>query len=249
MNFQDLRIKYRARKFQDLLGNKFLKKNLISRIERKIYPTGLAFAGFPGTGKTNSAHVLVKGINCQHFNGDICGECKNCLLMEEYFPDWPMGFGENYDCATINERQFEDIIKRIGWGLGRNDREVYLFDEFQNAKFPMQEKFHQMLGTKSDWLLVFSLIDIKFLHEPFRQRVEILNTNRPEIDEIAPWLRQICEAENISITDYEALNEIVRISKRIPRECLTILQTVLSTEEPLTLDLVRDVHNSRTTCD
>lgn len=249
MDFEDLRIKYRARTFEGLLGNKFLKKNLISRIQTKAFPTGLAFAGFGGTGKSISARLLVKGTNCQDFDGDCCDQCPNCLRMEERFPEWPMGFGENYDCPNITERQFEAIINRIGWGLGINEREIHVFDEFQNAKFSMQERFHQILATKSDCLFVFCLIDIKFLHEPFRQRVEILHTSRPEIDEIVPWLRHICEAENISIKDYQALNEIATISKRILRECLTILQTVLTMEQPLTLSLVRDVYNSRTLCD
>jgi DNA polymerase III gamma/tau subunit len=73
----------------------------------------------------------------------------------------------------------------------------------------------------------------------------VLRTGRLEIDELIPWLKKICEIEGIVIKDSRAFKQIAIEADRLPRECLSILETIYHQKEPLTMDLVRDVAQDR----
>jgi len=48
-------------------------------------PIGTVIYGPPGTGKTTLAHLFAKGLLCENFLEDVCGECESCLLLADYF--------------------------------------------------------------------------------------------------------------------------------------------------------------------
>ena len=237
---QDFRKKYRPKTFSEFVGNKRTTKILTNIVKSGPLPKGILIHDPAGSGKTSLAHVFLKGLFCQNFSEDVCGECKECLDFEEPFSaeyQWPSIF----DCTRINEKILDEVFQNTFWPPKKFGRKIYIFDEFHRAKIPLQEKLLKPLETREDRLLIFCLIDLKTIIEAFRQRVMVLKTNRPELDELIPWLQKICDSEGINTKDGNALRQIALSSDRLPRECLSLLEKLSLLGEPLTTGLVKEL--------
>lgn len=241
MNTSDFRSVYRPKKFAEAIGNKWSIQTLKNIVISNRIPNGILFHGHPGTGKSCLSYVFVKALNCLNFKEDVCDVCKNCLLMEKYYPhgSWLADF---HDCTLINENYLEDLIKRYFnlFPQNRADKIIHVFDEFQRTRSSFQEKLLRQLDTNPNLLLIFLLIDASHVEEAFRQRVLVLKTERPEIQEVIPWLRRICDSEQIAIKDVRALKELAITAGLLPRECLSLLQKVSYMDNILTTDLVKE---------
>ena len=244
MNASDFRIKYRPRKFSEVIGNKSTIKILKNLVTSSLIPSGILFHGHPGTGKSTLSYLLIKALNCLEFSEDVCGNCENCLLIERYYPSGPCGIVEIHDCTLIHEDDLEDLIKHhfTVFSRTRIGKNIHLFDEFQRARPSFQEKLLRQLETDPDLFLIFCLIDLTRVEEAFRQRVTILKTTRPDLDELVPWLRKICALERIIVKDSRALRDLVIAAELLPRECLSFLQKISYLGNTLTADHVKQVY-------
>lgn len=242
MNTFDLKLKYRPRTFSEVIGNKSTIQILKSIVKSGRIPTGILFHGHPGTCKSCLAYLFVTALNCLDFKEDVCGKCENCLLMEKYFPHGPSGIVEVHDCTSISENFLENLIKHhfTSFWFNKIDKCTMVFDEFQR-KPSFQQKFLTPLATDPDLLLIFCLIDLTLVEEPFQQRVTILKTTRPELEELVSWLRRICSLERITVEDTRALKDLAIAAELLPRECLSYLQKISYLSDTLTVDLVKQV--------
>jgi len=203
------------------------------------------FYGPAGTGKNTFAYLLLKGLYCENFDGDVCGKCKNCLSLKDDFTGVLM-FYHYYNCARIDAKDLQRIIydmRYVSWGhMGRH---IHLFDEFHRTREPLQDKLLDIVEFRKDVLFIFCLIDFQKIIDPFRQRVTILRTSPPEINELIPWLNHICDSRGIIIKGSDALRQIAIDANRSPRECIALLEDIYNLKEPLTIDLVREVAQDR----
>jgi DNA polymerase III gamma/tau subunit len=242
MNTSDFRSVYRPKKFAEAIGNKWSIQTLKNIVISNRIPNGILFHGHPGTGKSCLSYVFVKALNCLNFKEDVCDVCENCLLMEKYYPhgSWLADF---HDCTLINENHLEDLIKRYFnlFPQNRVDKRIHVFDEFQRARPSFQEKLLRQLDTNPNLLLIFLLIDASHVEEAFRQRVLVLKTERPEIQEVIPWLRRICSLEGIGVKDVKPLKDLAIAAELLPRECQSLLQKISYLSNTLTTDLVKQV--------
>jgi DNA polymerase III delta prime subunit len=211
-------------------------------------PKGILFHGPAGSGKTTCAHLLIKGLFCENFSNDVCNKCRNCRSFKSNLCG-PEGYYAYHDCSRITAKKVDEILdslKNIPEAKLRHDlkvkRHIHLFDESQRATEPIQDKFLTTLERMTDILLVFCRIDLKRAdNNPFLQRVTVLKTAPPEIDELVPWLQKICAAEGIVINDNNALVQLATSAGRLPRECLGLLEKIHLVGEPLSTNLVREL--------
>jgi DNA polymerase III delta prime subunit len=242
MNGQDFRDKYRPRSFADFVGNKRPIEILRDIVKSRRIPNGVLFHGPAGTGKTSLELVLAKALSCQNFSEDVCGRCVNCLAFEEFYENsddlWIL-----HDCTKLNEKSFDEIFRK-GFFAGASLEmayDIHIFDELDRAKDSLQSRLLSHLEMKKNSLLIFSLIDLKKIDEAFRQRVTVLKTSRPEIEELIPWIGRICELEGIIVKGEDALRQLALAADRLPRVCLSFLQTLSYLDKSLTTSLVREI--------
>ena len=82
MSYLALYRKYRPVRFQDVIGQDHVVKTLINQIENDRLGHAYLFTGTRGTGKTTTAKIFAKAINCLHpVNGSPCGECEACKAL------------------------------------------------------------------------------------------------------------------------------------------------------------------------
>jgi DNA polymerase-3 subunit gamma/tau len=242
MNTYDFRDKYRPRKFSDFVGNKGTIEILKNIIQKGQIPNGILFHGPPGSGKTSLALVLTNAIYCQNFSEDICGQCKHCLGFDGVYS----GSSRLYtlhDCTGNDEKILNQISIRCFFAGDSLEmiHNIHIFDEFDRAKNSFRDRLRTSLEMQKNRLLIFCLIDINRIDEGFRQRVTVLRTSRPEIEDLVPWLQLKCDSEGITVKDDNALRQLAISADQLPRECLSLLQKISCFGKPLTTSLVKGI--------
>ena len=80
---QALYRKYRPQTFSDVCGQDHISNTLKTQVAENRFTHAYLFTGSRGTGKTSSAKILSKAVNCLHpVNGDPCNECENCVGID-----------------------------------------------------------------------------------------------------------------------------------------------------------------------
>lgn len=158
MSAGPLALKYRPKRFADIVGQKPTRAVLAKIIESGELPPSMVFAGVRGTGKTSAARIVAKAINCQREGMEPCGECKNCVAVDtETAP-----FVLEIDAASHGGAEaMRTLVEDARYTAG-GDWKVYVLDEVHSVS---SQGFQVLLKT---------------LEEPPPRTSFILVTTEPE---------------------------------------------------------------------
>ncbi|HCT16531.1 MAG TPA: DNA polymerase III subunit gamma/tau, partial [Ruminococcaceae bacterium] len=118
---------FRPQTFDDVIGQDHIIKTLKNQVSNQSFGHAYLFCGTRGTGKTSTAKIFARAINCEHnINGSPCGKCPACLSNLN---------GGNLDIVEIdaasNNRvdEIRDLREKIGYLPSVNKYKVYIVDE------------------------------------------------------------------------------------------------------------------------
>ena len=218
--------KYRPDSFESLIGQDNIARTLKNSILRGQLAHAYLFCGPRGVGKTSTARIFAKTINCAHPNADMepCGECESCVSFRE---------GRSYcihelDAASNNG---VDDIKalmeqvQIPPQVGRYS--VYIIDEVHMLS---QAAFNAFLKTLEEppahAIFILATTEKHKILPTILSRCQTYDFNRIGVADIVKNLRDIAGKENVSIDD-ESLHIIAQKADGAMRDALTIFdQTV-----------------------
>ena len=218
--------KYRPDSFESLIGQDNIARTLKNSILRGPLAHAYLFCGPRGVGKTSTARIFAKTINCAHPNADMepCGECESCVSFRE---------GRSYcihelDAASNNG---VDDIKalmeqvQIPPQVGRYS--VYIIDEVHMLS---QAAFNAFLKTLEEppahAIFILATTEKHKILPTILSRCQTYDFNRIGVADIVKNLRDIAGKENVSIDD-ESLHIIAQKADGAMRDALTIFdQTV-----------------------
>ena len=238
MAFQALYRKYRPQRFGELVGQDHVTTALQNAVRDGRVGHAYLFSGPRGTGKTTTARILAKALNCLDLgaDGEPCGQCENCVSITAGT------FGDLIEMDAASNRGVDDardLVARINLGLGATSkRKVYLLDEV-----------HMLTSAASNTLL-------KTLEEPPAHVVFILATTEPEkvlptirsrtqhfefsyltVDEISGLLASVLKDEGVAF-EPEALPIVARAAAGSARDSESLLDLVLAGGGPVTVAAV-----------
>src|SRR5690606_30411853 len=157
---QALYRRYRSKRFSDQRGQDHVMRALRTAVQENRVGHAYLFSGPRGTGKTSTARILAKVLNCANpVDGEPCGECENCRSVDEgQIVDWLLELD-----AASNSRidDMRGLLERLPLGTSGN-RKVVILDEV-----------HMLSAGASNALL-------KSLEEPPSHVVFILATTDPQ---------------------------------------------------------------------
>ena len=240
MNYIPLYRKYRPQKLEEVVGQEHIKKSLANSIELDKISHAYMFTGPRGTGKTSTARIFAKSLNCKEGpTVSPCGVCENCIDIAN---------STHMDVIEIDaasNRKVEDaqnILERVMYAPVNSRYKIYIIDEVHMLS---THAFNALLKTLEEppknVIFILATTDIQKVPDTIKSRCQRFDFKRITTDDIVKHLRFIADSENINITD-DALFTIAKNSAGGMRDSIALLDqlSVLGVNEAISTD---DINN------
>ena len=213
--------KYRPSNFMSLVGQENIAVTLQNSIKRGQLAHAYLVCGPRGVGKTSTARIFAKTINCLNPTEDLepCGKCESCLSFAE---------GRSYcihelDAASNNSvddiRQLTELV-RIPPQVGRYS--VYIIDEVHMLSAAAFNAFLKTLEEPPEYaIFILATTEKHKILPTILSRCQTYDFNRISIEDIVKNLTDIAQKENVSI-DSESLHVIAQKADGAMRDALTL---------------------------
>ncbi|MFG6561297.1 MULTISPECIES: DNA polymerase III subunit gamma/tau [unclassified Sulfitobacter] len=223
--------KYRPETFADLVGQDAMVRTLKNAFAADRIAQAFVMTGIRGTGKTTTARIIAKGMNCIGPDGnggpttDPCGVCEHCTaIMEGRHVDvMEMDAASNTGVANIRE-----IIDSVHYRAASARYKVYIIDEVHMLS---TGAFNALLKTLEEppehVKFIFATTEIRKVPVTVLSRCQRFDLRRIEPEVMIALLRKIATAENAEITD-DALALITRAAEGSARDATSLLDQAIS---------------------
>ncbi len=238
--YQSIYRKWRPQSFEDIVGQNHITQTLKNAIKMNRIGHAYLFSGPRGVGKTTTARIFAKALNCQNGPTETpCNECSRCIRINQ---------GQSMDVLEIDgasNRGIEEIRElrsKIGFAPAEGKYKIYIIDEVHMLTDPA---FNALLKTLEEppgqVLFIFATTAPYKVPNTILSRCQSFYFRRISIEEMMEKLKRITEEEKINI-DSSSLRLIAEGATGSMRDAESILDQVIAySENKVTPDEVRDI--------
>ena len=226
MSYTALYREWRPRTFNDVVGQEHITTTLKNQILNNRIAHAYLFCGTRGTGKTSTAKVFAKALNCLNLkDGEPCNECEMCKKINE-------GLAidvTELDAASNNGvDKIRDIIDDVKYPPQEARYKVYIMDEVHMLSAGAVNAFLKTLEEPpNNVIFILATTDPQKLPITILSRCQRFDFKRINNSEITARLRKIVKEQNV-LADERSLNLIARVSDGAMRDSLSILDQAIS---------------------
>jgi DNA polymerase-3 subunit gamma/tau len=234
MSYQVIARKWRPQTFEDVTGQEVLTRTLQNALEHDRLHHAYLFSGARGVGKTTTARLVAKGLNCHKAKGPTAKPCattdeKACPSCREISEGRSMDVLEIDAASNTGVDNVRDvIIGSVAIAPARDRYKVFIIDEVHMLSGPA---FNALLKTVEEppprVVFIMATTDAHKVPETISSRCQIFEFRTIATAKIAERLRLIADAEKVSISD-EALREIARAGDGSMRDAQSAFDQVIS---------------------
>ena len=223
--------KYRPETFADLVGQDPMVRTLKNAFEADRIAQAFIMTGIRGTGKTTTARIIAKGMNCVGKDGkggptiEPCGECETCVSIAA---------GRHVDVMEMDAASrtgvgdIREIIDSVHYRAASARYKIYIIDEVHMLS---TSAFNALLKTLEEppehVKFIFATTEIRKVPVTVLSRCQRFDLRRIEPEDMLAMLRRIAKAENAEITD-DALALITRAAEGSARDAQSLLDQAIS---------------------
>ncbi len=239
MSYLALYRKYRPSTFSEMVGQKAVIQALQNQVKFGQLGHAYLFCGTRGTGKTSTAKVFARAVNCLHpVDGNPCNECELCREAESGFNLVEIDAASNNGVENIR-----DLREEVQYTPSKGKYKVYIIDEVHMLT---QSAFNALLKTLEEppehVIFVLATTEPHKVLSTILSRCQRYDFKRITTAEIADHLVDVCAQEGIQ-AEKDALHYIAAIADGGMRDALSILDQCHAyyMHDSITLEKVRDV--------
>ncbi len=236
-NSKVLALKYRPQTFDDLIGQEVVAETITNSIKADKTPNAYLFTGIRGIGKTTTARIVAKALNCSNGIENLCKEnfCESCKSISE---SSHIDVLEMDAASKTGVDDVRDLIEFSRYGPTSAKYKIFIIDEVHMLS---KQAFNALLKTLEEppeyLKFIFATTEIKKIPITVVSRCQRFDLSRIKSSELLEFIKKIKDKENGKISD-DALKLIVKISEGSVRDSLSLLdRALLSLDEGKELDL------------
>ncbi len=221
-----LYLKYRSKNFDELVWQEHIVNILKPKILHHDYAhSNFLFCGPRWTGKTSTARIFAKAINClAPVDGNPCNACENCQLINSNKTLDVIEIDAASHTGVDNIR--EEILDKAAYPPAQLKKKVYIIDEVHMlSKGAFNALLKIMEEPPSYLVFILATTEIQKVPETIISRCQIFTFKKIPVPELVNHLKMICKKEEIQYTD-EALVSIAKISDGCARDAIKYLDQV-----------------------
>lgn len=242
MSYTVLARRYRSGTFDEVIGQDHIAQTLKKAINSGRIAHAYLFCGTRGTGKTSTARILAKALNCSNSSGpttEPCGKCESCLAIAR---------GDDIDVIEIDAASntgvdnIREVIENAQYRPARSRFKVYIIDEVHMLS---KSAFNALLKTleepPSHVKFILATTEPEKVLATILSRCQRYDFRNIPTREIAGHLKEICKKEKIK-ADEDALLLVAKAGAGSMRDSLSLLDRLLSVgETSLTADMIEQL--------
>jgi len=237
-NSKVLALKYRPQTFDNLIGQEVVAETIINSITANKVPNAYLFTGIRGIGKTTTARIVAKALNCSNGIENLCEEnyCEHCDAISN---SRHIDVLEMDAASKTGVDDVRDLIEFSRYGPTTAKFKIFIIDEVHMLS---KQAFNALLKTLEEpppyLKFIFATTEIKKIPITVVSRCQRFDLSRIKSSELLEFIKKIKDKEKGNISD-DALKLIVKISEGSVRDALSLLdRAMLSLDNDIELDLV-----------
>lgn len=223
---------YRPQRFGDLLGQDHIRQILLSSLLRDRVGHAYLFCGSRGTGKTTTARLLAKAVNCQARlkDGEPCNQCPLCLSISN---------GSCLDVIEIDAAsnrgidEIRQLQEQIRFQPQQAKRKIFIVDEVHMLT---KEAFNALLKTLEEppayLMFILATTEAHKLPATILSRCQRFDYQTPDIQSVRQYIQRIAKAEELKI-DEAAIDTLAGLAGGSYRDAATLLEQMSADGEPI----------------
>ena len=225
-NSKVLALKYRPKTFDDLIGQEVVAETITNSIKADKIPNAYLFTGIRGIGKTTTARIVAKGLNCLNGIENLCKNdlCDNCKSIAD---SSHIDVLEMDAASKTGVDDVRDLIEFSRYGPTSAKYKIFIIDEVHMLS---KQAFNALLKTLEEppeyLKFIFATTEIKKIPITVVSRCQRFDLSRIKSSELFEFIKDIKEKEKGKASD-EALKLIVKISEGSVRDALSLLDRAL----------------------
>ena len=236
-NSKVLALKYRPQIFDDLIGQDVVAETITNSIKANKVPNAYLFTGIRGIGKTTTARIVAKSLNCLKGIENLCNE-KPCVNCEAISNSNHIDVLEMDAASKTGVDDVRDLIEFSRYGPTSSKYKIFIIDEVHMLS---KQAFNALLKTLEEppeyLKFIFATTEIKKIPITVVSRCQRFDLSRIKSLELFEFIKKIKEKEKGNISD-KALKLIVKISEGSVRDALSLLdRALISLDKKKELDL------------
>lgn len=225
--------KYRPEKFADIIKPNAEVEAILNQIIKGTVGHAYILSGSRGIGKTSTARLIAKGVNCLNFNGDVCGQCENCLAIKNG------SFVDVIEIDGASNRGIEEarsLRESLKFAPLKGNKKVYIIDEVHMLT---TEAFNALLKAIEEppvyVMFILCTTEVHKIPDTIKSRCQLFVLKKPSNNQIISKLKRIVDSEGLNVSE-DLLNEVAIQSNGGFRDAETLL-TQLQNNPNLSLNI------------
>lgn len=230
-NYQVLALKYRPATFADLVGQAAMVRTLRNAFESDRIAHAFVLTGVRGVGKTTTARIIAKGMNCIGRDGkggatiEPCGVCEPCIAIAE---------GRHVDVMEMDAASrtgvddIREIISSVHYRAASARYKIYIIDEVHMLS---TNAFNALLKTLEEppehVKFIFATTEIRKIPVTVLSRCQRFDLRRMEPEDTIAYLKKLISKEGVSVAD-DALALITRAAEGSMRDAISLLDQAIA---------------------